>query len=101
MNDSFSAILAHPLVSIVVGATMTWFAAWYYYKQAGDELRNEAAVLRKATSAIAYLLEHPSGRAEVRRDAAGNVIGVIVSAEGHAARQSSVDGVAGDARRDF
>jgi hypothetical protein len=97
MNDSFSAILAHPLVSIVVGAAVTWFAAWYYYKQAADELRKEAAVLRQATSVIAYLLEHPDAHTEVQRDAAGNVIGVIVSAEGHAAAQASVAGVAGDA----
>jgi len=60
-------------------------------------VRPEAALQRAATSAIAYLLEHPSARAEARRDAAGNVIGVIVSAEGHAAAQASVVGVACDA----
>ena len=61
------------------------------------ESRPKAALQRAATSAIAYLLETPSARAEVRRDAAGNVIGVIVSAEGHAAAQASVVGVACDA----
>ena len=100
MNDCLPEILAQPLISIVVGAAVTWFAAWFYYKRAADELRREAALQRAATSAIAYLLETPSARAEVRRDAAGNVIGVVVSAEGHAARQSWVGGVVGDLRRD-
>ena len=80
-----------------MGAFLGWFWSWFYYKRAADELRKEAALQRAATSAIAYLLEHRNAHTEVRRDAAGNVVGVIVNAEGHAAARASVSGTPGDA----
>ena len=77
-------IIAHPLFSLFVGAAITWLAAWYYYKRAGDELKAEAKLLHGATSAIAYLLEHPAAKTEVQRDGQGKVTGIVVKISGTA-----------------
>jgi len=89
-----------PLVTVFLGGLITWLAAWWYYKRAGDQLRAEAELLRKANMAIVYMLEHLGAAIEVRRDAAGNPIGLIVSAVGHAAGNATVKGVGGDASKD-
>lgn len=77
-------IITHPLFSLFVGAAITWFAAWYYYKRAGDELKAEARSIHAATTAIAYLLEHPGAKTEVQRDGQGRVTGIVVSMSGTA-----------------
>ena len=77
-------IIAHPLFSLLVGAAVTWFAAWFYYKRAGDELKAEAKSLHAATSAIAYLLEHPGAKTEVQRDDHGRITGIVVFISGSA-----------------
>jgi len=88
------------LVSVLFGGLITWIAAWKYYKKAGDELRKEAALLRKANMAVVYMLEHPDAEIEVRRDDAGNPIGLIVAATAHAEGKSTVKGVTSDAKSD-
>ena len=77
-------IIASPLFSLLIGAAITWLTAWYYFKRAGDELRAEARSLHAATSAIAYLLEHPDAKAEVQRDGKGRVTGIVVNISGTA-----------------
>lgn len=99
MCSSFTECLAHPLISILIGSAVTWFFAWFYYKRAGDELRKEAELLQKATNAIVYFLEHPSAEIEARRDTAGRVVGVIVSAAAHAQGGSLAKGVVVDANK--
>jgi len=85
------------LISVLLGGVITWLAAWIYYKKAGDDLKKEAALLKKATAAIVYFLEHPDAEIEVRRDVYGNPVGLIVSATGHARGTSMAEGVAADA----
>jgi hypothetical protein len=80
---------------MLFGAAVTWFAAWFYYKRAGDELRKEAALLQKASNAIVYFLENPGANIEVRRDADGRPVGLIVRAAGKASGSSQAKG-AGD-----
>jgi hypothetical protein len=87
------------LVSIFAGGLITWLAAWVYYKRAGDEFRAETALLRKANVVLAYMLEHPDAEVEVRRDEAGNPVGLIVSATAHASGKATVKGVGADAKR--
>lgn len=88
------------LVGIFIGGGITWLAAWIYYKKAGDELKKETALLRKANMAIVYMLEHPNAKAEVSRDAEGNPVGLIVSARGEAHGKSTAKGVMSDAKGD-
>jgi hypothetical protein len=96
MYSSFLQCLANPLVSILIGGAITWICAWFYYKRAGDELRKEAAILQKATSAIIYFLEHPEAEVKVQRDDAGRAVGFIVSAEAHARGTSTAKEVGSD-----
>lgn len=98
------AFFANPalasLTSIFIGAVVTWLAARYYYKKAGDDLKAEAALLRKANMAVVYMLEHPDADIEVRRDGAGNPIGVIISGTARAKGSVAAHGVGSDARAD-
>ncbi len=52
MFESLNAFFGHPFVSVLVGAVVTWLFAWFYYKKAGDELREEAKNLAKQTTNI-------------------------------------------------
>lgn len=45
------------IVSVLVGAGITFFVSRYYYKRAGDELRQEARSLHKQTQLILLSLE--------------------------------------------
>lgn len=96
------AVFANPalaaLISIFVGAVITWMAAWFYYKKAGDDLKAEAALLRKANMAVVYMLEHPDADIEVRQDGAGNPIGLNVSTAAHFESGATARGVGADAR---
>jgi hypothetical protein len=91
--DCLLEFLAHPLVTLFVGAGVTWFAAWFYYKKAGDELRIEAKRLHQTNSMILYFLENPGHTIEVQRGSDGRATGLIVKAVGHAAGSSSASGV--------
>ena len=62
------------LLSILIGALLTWGFAHVYYKRAGDELLNEAQDLRKLISMLLTSLEQ-QGLAKLNRDSAGNIIG--------------------------
>lgn len=85
------------IVSMIVGALITWAVAWFYYKRAGDELRQESMALRSATDAILYIQQNPGAKVEVRRDEQGRVLGLIVSIQGKASITFSARGTLSDA----
>jgi len=95
-QDPFCATI----FSVVLGGVITWLAALVYYQKAAKELSRETALLRKANMAVVYMLEHPDASIEVRRDDAGNPIGLIVSASGHTGGTSAVGGVGGASASD-
>jgi len=64
-------------VSILVGAAITWLASWWYYRRAGDDLRAEAAELRRLTTLILRALEE-GGIAKLNRNEAGHIIGLVL-----------------------
>ena len=76
----------------LLGTVATWFFARLYYKCAGDELRQEAALLQKASNALIYFLENPSADIQVQRDNAGRLTELRVSAVGKASGSSTVEG---------
>ncbi len=96
----FSDTALATLISIFVGGLITWVAAWIYYKRAGDEFRAETALLKRAKVAVAYMLEHPEAEIKVRRDNAGNPIGLIVSASARAGGNATVRGMGADTSKD-
>jgi len=65
------------IVSVFIGAIVTWFVARVYYKKAGDALRQEATELRRLTKLVLHGLED-AGLIELNRDASGTPIGLIV-----------------------
>ena len=45
------------VLSVLAGGTISGLISWYYYKRAGDELRDEADELRHYTSVVLRVLE--------------------------------------------
>ena len=87
-------LASHPLTLTLIGIAGTWFFAWFYYKRAGDELRREAFLLHRASSAICYQLENPDTKMKVIRDDEGRLTGeIIVYSEGRTSGLSSAEGI--------
>jgi hypothetical protein len=80
--EPLNKILAVPLVSVLVGAGVTWLVAWWYYSRAGAELREESKKLRQATDLVIYCLTNKDARVTANYDANGNVSGLTVNASG-------------------
>lgn len=87
--------MAGVLMGNIIGAVITVVVAWYYYKRAGDELREESAKLRKLMSIMLTAMER-QGLAKLNRDASGNIIGFDFE---HAATGGAV--VGGEATVEF
>jgi hypothetical protein len=82
------------LIGTLLGAVITWVVSRYYYKRAGDELRQEAFLLHRASSAIYYQLENPDTKMKVIRDDEGRLTGeIIVYSEGRASGSFSAEDV--------
>jgi hypothetical protein len=82
------------LIGTLLGAVITWVVSRYYYKRAGDELRQEAFLLHRASSAICYQLENPGTKMKVIHDETGRLTGeIIVYSEGRTSESSSAEGV--------
>lgn len=64
------------LLGIAVGGLVTWVVAHVYYKRAGDELRTEAAELRKLGSMVLTAMEH-QGLTKLSRDSTGKIVGFV------------------------
>lgn len=79
------------LFAVLIGGLITWFASWIYYKKAGDELRAEMDLMKKANRVIAYMLENPNAQIEVKRDAKGNPVAMIVSTTAHLLDNATTD----------
>jgi len=75
--DIAVAFLTNPLVTLLIGSGITWFFAWYYYRRAGEELRVEAAHLRKTSELTLRWLESKGENVEVIRDDQGRPTGLL------------------------
>jgi hypothetical protein len=62
------------LVGIIIGAIITWLVAWYYYREAGQELKREAAELRRLTNLMLHGMEH-AGWIKLTRNSFGQILG--------------------------
>jgi len=65
------------IIPVLIGAGVTWLAAWLYYKKAGNELRQETAKLRRLTTLVLHSLEEAS-LVKLRRDESGKIIGLVI-----------------------
>ncbi len=64
------------IVGVVLGGLITWAVAHFYYKRAGDELRTEAAELRKLGSMTLTAMEY-QGLTKLNRDSNGKIVGFV------------------------
>jgi hypothetical protein len=76
------------LVSLVVGAFVSWWVARRYYVAASRELEVEAAELRRLTTLVLRALEE-GGVVDLNRNAAGEITGLILNAMVAEARGTS------------
>ena len=65
-------------IGVILGGLITWIAAWYYYKKAGDQLITEAKKLKQTSDLILYKLQYPSAPTQLKRNDSGEVVGLIV-----------------------
>jgi hypothetical protein len=65
-------------IGVVLGGVITWVAAWYYYKKAGDELLAESKKLKLTSDLILYKLQYPDAPTQLKRNESGEVVGLIV-----------------------
>ena len=84
--NSINEFLAKPLWSVLVGAAVgaavTWLAACWYYRKAGEELRDESTKLRQATDRVLYCLTNRNAQVSAEYDESGHVSGLVVTASG-------------------
>ena len=84
--EALNRLLAEPIWSVLsgalIGATVTWLAAWWYYRKAGNELREEASRLRLSTDLVLYCLTNKDAKVTANYDNSGHVSGLTVSAAG-------------------
>lgn len=66
------------LVSMLVGAVITWWFARRYYEKASHDLSLEAAELKKLNTLMLRGLE-AAGMAEFSRDQEGNIQGMKIN----------------------
>lgn len=69
-----SNIIAN-VISLAIGAGVTWWVARRYYEKAGEEPRKETQELRKMTEIVLRALE-AGGVHPLARDATGNITGL-------------------------
>jgi low affinity Fe/Cu permease len=73
---------------MAVGAAVTWLAAWYYFKRAGDELQREAASLHKAVNFVIAYLQNQHGRITIEYDDQNRIKNLIVAVEATTAKKT-------------
>lgn len=56
------------IISILIGATITWLVSRYYYKKAGGELKAEANNLQRTNEMILRWLEVDGNNIRIIRD---------------------------------
>jgi hypothetical protein len=91
MWESVWQSIVIPLVSVLVGAFITWWVSRYYYKRAGDELKIESGRIRKLINLIGRALEQ-FGPVEFKRDDKGEISSIYVDLKGTISAKSKLTG---------
>lgn len=68
------------IISVLIGAAITWFVSWYYYKRAGDGLKVEAEKLQYTNEMILRWLEVDGNNIRIIRDDAGKPVSLARTA---------------------
>ena len=73
--------LVGQLIGVFIGGLVTFVVSWLFYKKAGNELREEAAAIRKVNHLLCLALER-AGMAEFKRNDKGEMTGLYVPLKG-------------------
>lgn len=65
------------VIGVLFGGLITWIAAWYYYKKAGDQLLAESKKLKQTSDLILYKLQYPDTSTQLKRNEYGEVVGLL------------------------
>jgi uncharacterized membrane protein YciS (DUF1049 family) len=76
MKESEVSLLL-TVLSMIIGAAITWLVARHYYIRAGKELKQESAELRRLTTLVLHSMED-TNLAELNRDSSGRIIGLVL-----------------------
>jgi len=68
------------LIGVLVGGVITWLLAWYYYRRASEELKEESAELRRLNNLMLRGMEN-AGWVKLNKDESGNVAGFIIEGQ--------------------
>lgn len=80
------------IVSIFIGALITWYFAHRYYGKASKELVEETKHIRKLLNCIVLLESDDQGPYSVKRDHEGNAVGLIAQLTSSLKGNSTVTG---------
>ena len=69
------------IISLLIGAGITWIVSWHYYKRAGDELKIEADKLQHVNEMILRWLEVDGNNIKIIRDECGKPISLARTAD--------------------
>ena len=65
------------IISMAIGALITWWVSKHYYQKAGKELEIEASELKKLNTLMLRAMEN-AGLTEFNRDEHGNIKGLVI-----------------------
>src|SRR6266851_2082141 len=92
MNMIFNVVIS--VMAVFVGAVITWYFSWRYYKKAGADLVKEAEKLLHLNNIMLNAMED-AGLVKLNRNEAGETVGrrVEVSAvfEGHSTMMGDLE----------
>ncbi len=75
------------VISMAIGALITWWVAKHYYQKAAKELEIETSELKKLNILILRAIES-AGLAKFNRDKHGNIKGMVIGLSGKIAVKS-------------
>jgi hypothetical protein len=68
------------IISVLIGAAITWLVSWYYYKQAGDGLKVESEKLQHTNEMTLRWLEVDENNIKIIRDDDGRPVSLARTA---------------------
>ena len=79
------------LISMLIGAFVTWYVARKYYFRSSGHLKSEAEELRRLSNLMLRGMEY-AGWVDLNRDNQGNIRGFIVKLQGKVVAKSEISG---------
>jgi hypothetical protein len=76
-------------IGVIIGGTITFLVARYYYQRATKDLKKEATKLRELNTLILRGMEE-SGQVKWNKDNEGNIVGLVINFKATSAEHSVI-----------